>query len=62
MNYRNVLNKKYNEEIPGSGPALLHEVQCLLDITVTVEIELKPARGVLFSQVVLFCLVDNTTG
>ena len=44
MNYRNVLNKKYNEEIPGSGPALLHEVQCLLDITVTVEIELLNRR------------------
>ena len=44
MNYRNVLNKKYNEEIPGSGPALLHDVQCLLDITVTVEIELLNRR------------------
>ena len=44
MNYRNVLNKKYNEESPGSGPALLHDVQCLLDITVTVEIELLNRR------------------
>jgi len=58
MDYRNVLNKKYNEETPGSGPALLHDVQYLLDITVTVEIELKPARGVLFSQGVLYCLVE----
>ena len=44
MNYRNFLNKKYSEEIPGSGPALLHEVQCLLDITVTVEMELLNRR------------------